>query len=250
MVNKNKIKELHNKLSSSKINSFDSIITAESFSSVLKDRFIAELNNLSLDWDLEPTTINKIVKNQKKIKNSKLNLEENPNEKNIIVSKTNIGIDIQKIDKLPVVKDLWEDDFYKNNFHKREIAHCLKKKNPYQSLAGIYSVKEAIFKIDRTSKKEIEIKYDKDGEPKLSGYSISISHDEGYAVAVAIKIIENENELNNRKIKSKLDNFENNINELKTIIVNRNNRRKKNILAVFMIITLVIIIYMLFKNFL
>ena len=37
---KNKIKELHNKLSGTKIDSFDSVINTSSFSSVLKDRFV------------------------------------------------------------------------------------------------------------------------------------------------------------------------------------------------------------------
>ena len=59
---KNKIKEIHNKLSSSKIDSFDSIISVSSFSSVLKDRFISELKKLDIDWDLEPTSINKLIK--------------------------------------------------------------------------------------------------------------------------------------------------------------------------------------------
>tara|TARA_B100001758_G_C18397318_1_gene606776 strand:+ start:1513 stop:2259 length:747 start_codon:yes stop_codon:yes gene_type:complete len=244
MVIKNKIKEIHNKLSLSKIDSFDSIITAESFSSVLKDRFISELNSLSLDWDLEPTTINKLT-NKKKISKYKQveKLIQNKNK----TSKSNIGIDIQKIDKLPVVKDPWESDFYKKNFRKNEIAHCLKKKNPYQSFAGIYSIKEAIFKIDGSSKANVEITFDNDGKPESSGYSISISHDEGYAIGVALKNIENKDELNIKEIKSKLDVIDKKIEEVEKNIYLQKKERKKYIKSVFILIPLLIIIYMLFK---
>ncbi|MDC0623331.1 4'-phosphopantetheinyl transferase superfamily protein, partial [Flavobacteriaceae bacterium] len=160
---KNKIKEIHNKLSSSKIDSFESIINTSSFSSVLKDRFVSELKKMKINWDLNPTTINKLVNN--KTTNSASNKSE------IIISeiKSNknlgLGIDIQLISSLPVVNDPWEDQFYIDNFKKNEIAHCLKKKNIFQSFAGIFALKEAIYKIDGTEKNDITIKFSKDGKP-------------------------------------------------------------------------------------
>ena len=250
MVIKNKIKEIHNRLSLSKIDSFDSIITVESFSSVLKDRFVSELNSLSLNWDLEPTTINKLTKNSKNKKISKSKLEDKLIQNKNKTSKSNIGIDIQKIDKLPVVKDPWESDFYKNNFKKNEIAHCLKKKNPYQSFSGIYSVKEAIFKIDGSSKSDLEITFDENGKPKSSGYSISISHDEDYAVGVALKNIDNSDELNIKKIKSKLDVIDTKIEEIEKNIYLNKKEQKKYFKSVLVLIPLLIIIYVLFKYYL
>ena len=212
---KNKIKEIHNKLSYSKIDSFDSIISVSSFSSVLKDRFISELNKLDIDWDLEPTSINKLIKfNSKSSKQKTINITKevnhlSQNSENLLNSQ--IGIDIQFVNDIPVVKDPWEDDFYKDNFNKNEIAHCLKKIKPFESFAGIFAVKEAIYKIDGIKKKDIKITFNNKGKPSSDLYSISISHDNGYAIAVALK---------NKK------NYNNQLKELKSDILNINNKIK------------------------
>ena len=34
------------------------------------------------------------------------------------------GIDIERVDALPVTNDYWEHEFYKENFSKDEIAYC------------------------------------------------------------------------------------------------------------------------------
>jgi phosphopantetheine--protein transferase-like protein len=182
---KNKIKDLHNKLSTTKIQTFNCVISTSSFSSILKDRFVSELKKMNVMWNLEPTTINKLTKKNNTSSNivseNKIVTNKEKFDKNV-----NVGIDIQLINDLPKSVDPWEDQFYLDNFNKNEISHCLKKKNIYQSFAGIFALKEAIYKIDKSSKKDVKIKFSKDGKPLTDKYSISISHDNDYAIAVAV----------------------------------------------------------------
>ena len=49
---------------------------------------------------------------------------------------------------------------------------------------------QSIYKIDGTAKKNIKLKFSKEGKPINSKYSISISHDHNYAVGVAALNIE------------------------------------------------------------
>ena len=244
---KNKIKELHNKLSGTKIDSFDSVINTSSFSSVLKDRFVSELNKINIIWDLSPTTINKLTK--KKLVSK---LEINKSLISIPKIKTNngigIGIDIQFINDLPIVKDPWEDQFYKDNFKKSEIAHCLKKKNVFQSFAGIFAVKEAIYKIDNNEIKDVVIKFTKDGKPINDKYSISISHDHDYAVGVAVLNTENNclNEI--EKLNNKINENNNYIKKLESKISLNFNNNKINLIMYFLIF--IIFSYIFYKDFL
>jgi len=241
MEMKNKIKEIYNKLSSSEIDSFDSVINTSSFSSVLKDRFVSELKKLNIHWDMSPTTINKLVKSVKATNSSsnssKLTIPETKIDNGIYV-----GIDLQFINHLPVVKDPWEDQFYKDNFNKNEIAHCLKKKNIYESFAGIFAIKEAIYKIDGTEKKDIKLKFLKDGKPINSKYSISISHDEDYAVGVAV-LNKEKNYLNEiRELNTKIDHNSDSINKLEIKPVLNSNKSIK-IIYFFIVAILSYIFY-------
>tara|TARA_B110000003_G_C16438913_1_gene453219 strand:+ start:40 stop:798 length:759 start_codon:yes stop_codon:yes gene_type:complete len=241
---KNKIKEIHNKLSSSKIDSFDSTISTSSFSSVLSDRFVSELKKMKINWDLNPTTINKLANN--KTTNSSANkseiiIPETKSNKNI-----DVGIDIQLISSLPVVKDPWEDQFYKDNFKKNEIAHCLKKKNIFQSFAGIFALKEAIYKIDGTEKNDITIKFSKDGKPVSSKYSISISHDHEYAIGIALLNQEKNYLIEIERLNNKIDKNHDFITKLETELSLK--PKNKNYILYFLIIT--IISYLLYKDFL
>jgi len=102
-----------------------------------------------------------------------------------------IGIDIELINNLPNSNDYWTDEFYTSNFTNNEISYCLLKENPKESFAGKYAAKEAVMKILNNSKinslKEIEILNRKDGVPYFNEeISISISHANDYAAAVAI----------------------------------------------------------------
>lgn len=244
---KNKIKKIHNKLSSSEIESFDSVINIQSFSSVLKDRFVSELKKMNIYWDLEPTTINKLVKKREVTETvtnkSKLSVSETQIENGM-----HIGIDLQFISDLPVVKDPWEDQFYKDNFNKNEIAHCLKKKNIFESFAGIFAIKEAIYKIDGTAKKNIKLKFSKEGKPINSKYSISISHDHNYAVGVAALNIE-KNYLNEiKKINTKIDKNNDLIKKLELKSISKLKKTYKDYIIYFLIV--VILFYILYRDFL
>ncbi len=230
---KKKIKEIHNKLSNVSLKNYDSVVTADNFTSVLRDRFISELKKMNIEWDLMPTTINDLTSKKSIIK--KNNPIENSSSENLKNNK--VGIDIQHVKEMPVVKDPWVEEFYINNFNKNEIAHCLKKKDIYQSFAGLYAVKEAIFKIDGTSGKSIKINFDQNGKPLNSSYSISISHDNGFAVAVAFK--------------NETENLEKNIEDIRDILKIKDANINKKLKTYFFTILLliVIIICLLFEIF-
>jgi len=247
MVMKNKIKELHNKLSSTKIDSFDSVINTSSFSSVLKDRFVSELNKINIIWDLTPTTINKLTK-KSLVSKPELNKSLTTIPEIKINNGIGIGIDIQFINDLPIVKDPWEDQFYKDNFKKSEIAHCLKKKNVFQSFAGIFAVKEAIYKIDNTEIKDIVVKFSKDGKPINDKYSISISHDHDYAVGVAVLNTKNNYVNEIEKLNNKINENNNFIKKLESKISVNSNKNMSNFSIYFLIF--IIFSYIIFKDFL
>lgn len=105
-----------------------------------------------------------------------------------------IGIDIQPVSAMPEANDYRTDSFYKGNFSARELAHCIEKGNPRESLAGIWAAKEAVLKAGAASRNEsgelagIEISHDTGGAPSYPGCLISISHEAGIAVAVCIRL--------------------------------------------------------------
>lgn len=105
-----------------------------------------------------------------------------------------VGIDIQPLSAMPEASDYRTDSFYKGNFSARELAHCIEKGSPRESLAGIWAAKEAAIKAgaaDRNEKgqlAEIEITHDAAGAPSYPGCLVSISHEAGIAVAVCIRL--------------------------------------------------------------
>jgi phosphopantetheine--protein transferase-like protein len=104
-----------------------------------------------------------------------------------------VGIDIQPVEAMPEAGDYRTDSFYKGNFSARELAHCIEKGAPRESLAGIWAAKEAVLKAGAATRPangalgEIEITHDAAGAPGYPGCLISISHDAGIAVAVCIR---------------------------------------------------------------
>jgi phosphopantetheine--protein transferase-like protein len=104
-----------------------------------------------------------------------------------------VGVDIQDISEL-FPEDL--GDFKSNErllriFTSKEIAYAEMKKNPKDTLAGIFSAKEAIFKASKLNHLEswadIEISHSDEGVPFHNEFSLSISHSNGMAVAVAFQ---------------------------------------------------------------
>ena len=104
-----------------------------------------------------------------------------------------IGIDVERTSNLPVVDDFRTDAFYLMNFTQSEISYCILKQNPIESFAGLFSIKEAIFKAgvkynEVLSFNQIEISHSLTGAPFIDGYQISLSHTDDIVVAVAIAI--------------------------------------------------------------
>jgi phosphopantetheine--protein transferase-like protein len=105
-----------------------------------------------------------------------------------------IGIDIENVSLMPIASDFREDEFYIQNFTSNEISYCIMKLNPYESFAGLFCLKEAIFKSNNSifinkSFNQIEITHADNGAPICPGYILSLSHSNDVVVAVSISII-------------------------------------------------------------
>jgi len=103
-----------------------------------------------------------------------------------------LGIDIISISRFQKIA---KSDFkhWDKFFHKLEWDYCFSRPNPSQSLAGIFSAKEAVIKA--TGEKgwlKIKIIHSKNYRPiaKIGRkiVQISISHEKKYAVAAAFKV--------------------------------------------------------------
>ncbi|NLC48399.1 MAG: holo-ACP synthase [Tenericutes bacterium] len=103
---------------------------------------------------------------------------------------TNIGCDIVSINRISKQKD----EFYKRVLTSKEqdIYLSLNNNQKPKFLAGRFAAKEAIFKSCNETKilSNIEVLNDKSGRPycNIEGFniSVSISHEEEYAIAYAI----------------------------------------------------------------
>tara|TARA_B100002003_G_scaffold244319_2_gene270154 strand:+ start:111 stop:773 length:663 start_codon:yes stop_codon:yes gene_type:complete len=102
-----------------------------------------------------------------------------------------IGVDIQSISEfLPKEKINKSSEGLDAIFSKKEISYCENKKNPRQSLTGIFALKEAIFKANNSvgsNFNEIEINLEL-GEPRFEGFSLSLSYSKDFAIAVALDL--------------------------------------------------------------
>lgn len=183
-----KIIDAYNALSKNKINSVDDVISSEGMSSLVRDRFRSFLIKLGYDWKGETITINDLVSNDSKSADTN-NILSTKN--NSLIEDGNVGIDIQNVNTLPDFEDVWLSEFYTSNFSDSEITHCIKLDNPKESFAGIYSAKESIIKAHGADgffeKKNIIIKHNEVGAPIHQDFFISISHDNDFAVSVAVK---------------------------------------------------------------
>lgn len=108
-----------------------------------------------------------------------------------------IGIDIVSIKRFKTIKRS-DRKYWLKIFTNNEWDYSFGYKSYYEHLAGIFAVKEAVLKV--VGNKFIgrfdllEIIHDKYGAPLVSilgkkrrNFSISISHERAYAVAVVIK---------------------------------------------------------------
>lgn len=204
-------------------------------------------------YEIENTSpLNSSKRDEKLIDRSKLNdylLNNNS---------AGIGIDIFQISKLPHVDDFRESSFYTENFSLSEFSHCLLKSDPYKSFAGKFAAKEAIVKANNDFKtksfKEIEILNDVNGKPYFDNFSISISHEDDYAIAIASyaentlseNTTEIENENQNQLIK--LEQSLNSVNKDKSS--NYLKKSYKSLILGSLILNILTIIYIAFKAFL
>jgi len=105
-----------------------------------------------------------------------------------------VGIDIQARSSMPEASDFRADRFYSTNFSERELGHCIQQSDALMSLAGLWAAKEAILKAgvppagQSEGLSQIEIVHGADGSPQYAGCLLSISHDQGIAVAVCVRL--------------------------------------------------------------
>jgi len=213
---KQEIKEIYNRLSGGKyIDSDAYVITQSQFSSVLLDRFVAELNKKGVKWDRRDIAFGELLAGRPTgatdenrpmpgvvgggVEGAVVSVERPvdrfaerlpANAPESVSSKSAdfaIGIDIQHVAELPDCIDYWEDEFYKMKFTPEEIAYGVTRNNPKETFAGIYSCKEALVKCNNALEwGSIAITHDADGGPQFADYHLSISHSAGTAIAIAV----------------------------------------------------------------
>lgn len=106
-----------------------------------------------------------------------------------------MGIDIESVGSLPKVADFRRDEFYKQNFTPQEMAWCILQPEPVESFAGLFAAKEALVKADNSLREkpfnQIAIGRSPQGKPLYPGFTLSIAHANGTAVAVAARAAAN-----------------------------------------------------------
>lgn len=106
-----------------------------------------------------------------------------------------IGIDIVEIERIKKLHDKFGDKFPEKILNEKEIEYLKSKNMSAQTLASMFSIKEAVAKAygvgfgSGIGFKDIEIFYDEFGKPyailKNLRFNLSTTHDAGVAVSVA-----------------------------------------------------------------
>lgn len=104
-----------------------------------------------------------------------------------------VGIDIQRTEEIVPAglgPDLKSSAELRAIFTLREISYAQSRPSPNETLCGIFCAKEALRKCDGAllalPLTEVEVLPDPDGKPAFPGYTLTISHSGGLAVAVAL----------------------------------------------------------------
>lgn len=111
------------------------------------------------------------------------------------------GVDIIEIPRIKKAYERWGQDFLDKIYLPEEIEYCLRKVNPYPSLAARFAAKEACFKalsqagIDVDLWRGISVGSAPDGRPhlivpKATGVRLHLSLTHGREFAVATVIVE------------------------------------------------------------
>jgi phosphopantetheine--protein transferase-like protein len=107
-----------------------------------------------------------------------------------------VGIDIQSVSELTArvnVSDLKADTSLTALFTARELSYAQARQQPLETLAGLWAAKEAMRKclggpdLPLEQLRSMEVLPDEHGRPVSAGFSLSISHSAGLAVAVAVR---------------------------------------------------------------
>ena len=109
------------------------------------------------------------------------------------------GVDIIEIPRIKKAYERWGKDFLEKIYLPHEIDYCLRKVNPYPSLAARFAAKEACFKALSQSGihialwRGISVGRAPDGRPhllvpKATGVRLhlSLSHSKEFAVAMVV----------------------------------------------------------------
>jgi phosphopantetheinyl transferase (holo-ACP synthase) len=106
-----------------------------------------------------------------------------------------IGVDIQSVNELfptGATTDLKTSAEVTAIFTLREISYAQSRPSPLETLTGLFAAKEALRKCSMQLLAfpllELEVLPDASGRPRFPGFSLSISHSGGFAIAVAASI--------------------------------------------------------------
>lgn len=187
-----KITEYLTKLLNKKI-SIDTDIT---LSSAQRARFHAWLATNQIDFDENVLAKRFTIENLLTIDIAKAQSKKKPNIDNLNHNAAfgSVGIDIQRIDELfpnGLPADPKSDNELMSIFNLNELSYAQSKDKPIETLAGIFTVKEAIQKCASKNLNliDISVTYNLQGAPISQGYNISLSHSGNYAVAIATPLL-------------------------------------------------------------
>jgi phosphopantetheinyl transferase (holo-ACP synthase) len=104
-----------------------------------------------------------------------------------------VGIDLQAVAELvdaQAARDPKASAELCRIFSMRELSYATARGTVADTLTGIFAAKEALCKADPSLRardsRSLEVLPDEHGAPQFPGYSLSISHSGGFAVAVAV----------------------------------------------------------------
>ena len=101
-----------------------------------------------------------------------------------------IGIDIVKIERFRKKKIFENQSFYEKIFTKSEISYCKRFIDPYPHFAGKFALKEAVQKSINENLVFNKIETLDNSKEKYE-FTTSISHENEYAIAIALSKKEN-----------------------------------------------------------
>lgn len=104
-------------------------------------------------------------------------------------SQQSLGIDIQSTQAFSCLQSD-KREFLRSYgcFSDTEISYCMSKLDWQETAAGIFALKEAVVKAERGTMNISDVTVNhSQGVPTVNNYTCSISHDNGFAIAVAFK---------------------------------------------------------------